>query len=358
MLFEKIKPYLSRVLFVLLSSAIMVFFSEKTFWYVQGYAIFELVLFYSIPVAASLWVINLLQVQRLSGIVLIGGLFGFLVEGILTPIIYEAGLLDPIMPAYFVGWHGLLSVVFGWYLIRKWLVEGDWKHLLLSSSLFGMFWGIWSLSYRLPESILEFEGYVQTGESWLPGAWPALDFAFFTLVFTGMLMIGHWLLGQGLWQSRISMQKWELAILAGLLAFLYAFQVFPIVPLGFLKLLGLILLVIIPLNIQKKCQNDGCILESLAGRIQFSQTIPLLVIPLTASFVYGLAALFPPPENLIRLSFQSIYAVQGLIGGAFFIWAWVDSIRTCSTDSPINKASSGDQAINIPMHEVIGEQGD
>ena len=327
MIFEKIKPYANRFLFVLVSSAILVFFSEKTFWYVQGYVIIELILFYSIPVVAFLWVIDLFQVQRLSGVVLIGGLFGFLVEGILTPILYEGGLLDPVMPAYFVGWHGLLSVVFGWYLIRKWLVEGSWKKLGLGSFLFGVFWGVWSLSYRLPESIQEFEGYVQAGEHWLPGVWPILDFAFFTLVFTGMLMIGHWLLGQGIWQASFSMQKWEIGLLVGIMVFLYAFQVFPIVPLGFLKLAGLILLVVIPLWIQKKRQNDGCILESFAGRIQFSQTLPLLTIPLAASLVYGLAALFPPPEDLLRLIFQSIYAVQGLIGGVFFIWTWVDSIK-------------------------------
>lgn len=282
----------------------MVFFSEKSYWYVQGYAIVELVLFYAIPVAASLWVIDLLEVQRLSGVVLIGGLFGFLVEGILTPLIYEAGLLDPVMPAYFVGWHGLLSVVFGWYLIRKWLIEGNSKRLLFSSAVFGTFWGIWSLSYRLPESVQEFEGYVLAGESWLPGAWPTLDFAFYTLVFTGMLMIGHWLLGQGLWQSRFSMKKWEIGVLVGIMTFIFAFQVFPIFPLGFLKLAGLILLVVIPLMVQKKRQDKTSVLDSLNGQIPFSRTLPLLAIPLVSSLIYGIAALLPPPEDLLRLKFS------------------------------------------------------
>ncbi len=327
MLIEKIKPYLYRVIFVLLSSTIMVVFSEKTFWYIQGYAIVELVLFYSIPIAASIWIIDLLQVQRLSGVVLVGGLFGFLVEGILTPVIYEAGLLDPVMPAYFVGWHGLLSLVFGWYLIRKWLIEGRQKRLFVGSLLFGLFWGLWSLNYRLPESIQEFEALVQAGEHFLPGAWPVLDFAFFTLVFTGLLMVGHWLLGQGLWQSRYPLQKWEIGLLASLMALLYAFLVFPIVPLGFLKLIVLILLVIIPLIVQKKREKNYCILESLDGPIRFSQTIPLFAIPLFASLVYGLAAFFPPPDDWIRLVFQSIYAIQGLVGGGFFIWAWVDSFK-------------------------------
>ena len=83
------------------------------------YAYGELVLYYGIPVTVCLWNIDLFHVQRLSGVVLVGALFGFLVEGVLTPLIYEVGLLDPVMPAYFIGWHGLLSLVFGWYLIRK-----------------------------------------------------------------------------------------------------------------------------------------------------------------------------------------------------------------------------------------------
>lgn len=327
MKFDKLKPFLYRILFVLLSSAIMVFFSEKTFWYIQGYAIVELVLYYAIPVAACMWTIDYFQVQRLSGIILVGGLFGFLVEGILTPILYEAGLLDPVMPAYFVGWHGLLSLVFGWYLIRKWLIKGNWKRLVLGSTLFGLFWGIWSLNYRLPESIQEFESYIQAGEHWLPGAWPVLDFAYFTLVFTVMLMVCHWLLGRKTWQTKFSLKIWEISILIGVMAFLYAFMVLPIVPFGFLKLAVLITLIVIPLNIQKQRPNSFCILESLDGQIQFSQTLPLLAIPLSASLVYGLAALFPPPEDLLRLMFQSIYVIQMIVGGGFFIWAWVDSLK-------------------------------
>jgi hypothetical protein len=324
---NKLKPIITRIIFVLLSSAIMVFFSEKTFWHIQGYAIVELVIFYAIPVGTCMWIIDLFQVQSLSGVVLTGGLFGFLVEGILTPVLYEAGLLDSMMPAYFVGWHGLLSLVFGWYLVRKWLIEGDWKRLLLGSGLFGLFWGIWSLSYRLPESIQEFESYVQAGEFWLPGAWPVEEFAFFALVFTSMLMIGHWLLGRKIWQTEFSLYKWEIGILVSVMVFIYYFQVFPVVPLGFLKLTVLIILVIVPLNVQKQRRANPCVLESLDGEIQFSQTLPLLFIPLAASLVYGLAALIQPPENLLRLSFQSIYTIQMLAGGGFFIWAWVDSFK-------------------------------
>lgn len=216
-------------------------------------------------------------------------------------------------------------------MIRKWLIDGHQKQLVLGSTLFGLFWGIWSLGYRLPESIQEFEAYVQAGEHWLPGAWPVLDFAFFTLIFTGMLMAGHWLLGRGTWRKRFALKNWEIGLLGLIMILFYIFLVFPVVPLGFLKLAVLIALVVIPLSIQKRYQNSFCILESLDGQIQFSQTLPLLTVPLSASLVYGLAALFPPPEDLLRLIFQSIYVIQMLIGGGFFIWAWVDSLKKHTT---------------------------
>jgi len=324
---NKITSLIARAFFVLLSAIVMVFFSEKTFWYIQGYAILELVLYYAIPVAVCLWIIDTLRVQRLSGLVLVGALFGFLVEGVLTPVIYEAGLLDPVMPAYFIGWHGLLSLVFGWYLIRKWLKEGRWKRLTLAGSIFGIFWGLWSLPYRLPESIQEFEALVREGESFLPGAWPVPEFLFYALVFTGMLMIAHWLLGTRIWQREFKLKKWEMGLLLVLLVFIFAYQVYPVVPLAILKLIPLISLVLLPLGINCLQQDEEGILATLDGSLHFSQTLPLLVIPVFATLVYGLAAWLHPSRTLLRIIYSSFASSQGLIGAVFFIWAWVDSVR-------------------------------
>jgi hypothetical protein len=318
---------LNRLLFVLLSAAIMVFFSEKVYWYIQGFAIVELVLYYALPVAASLAVIDIFHVSSLSGLVLVGGLFGFLVEGILTPVIYEAGLLDPVMPAYFVGWHGILSLVFGWYWIRKMLVSGNWKQLSLGSVVFGLFWGVWSLAYRLPESIEEFQAYILAGETWYPGAWPVGDFAFYTLVFTSMLILAHWLLERTFWQKDFRLKFWEAGLLIFGLVFIFAFMVVPVVPFGILKLAGLIALVLIPLQYQKKHKSKPSVLKSLDYQFPFSNTLPLLLIPLTAVLVYGLAAVLPIPEDLVRITFQSIYVLQAFLGGLAFIWAWVDTFR-------------------------------
>jgi hypothetical protein len=321
------KSLITRSVFVLLSAAIVVFFSEKTFWYIQGYAILELVLFYSLPVAVCLGTLDYFRVQRLSGIVLVGALFGFLVEGVLTPVAYEAGLFDPVMPAYFVGWHGLISLVFGWYFIRKCLVNSHWIRLTLLSSAFGIFWGAWSLPYRLSESIQEFEALVQAGEYFRPGAWPVEEYLVYTLVFTGMMMAAHWLLGKGLWQQEFKLKRWELGLLLALLLFIFAFQVFPIVPLGILKLIFLIAVVLLPLRINRLQREEEGVLVRLDGKLRFLQTLPLLAMPAAATFVYGMAVLLPPSEEVLRFIYTSFSSSQGLIGAGFFIWAWVDSVR-------------------------------
>ena len=327
MLMKPIKHLGHRLLFVLLTSTVLVFFSEKVFWYIQGYSIVELILFYAVPASVCLWVINTFQVQRLSSLVLVGGLFGFLVEGILTPVLYEGGLLDPVMPAYFISWHGTLSLVLGWYFIRLCLVEGHWKRTLLASMAIGLFWGAWSLVYRLPESIKEFQGLTEAGESFLPGAWPVSDFALYTLIFTGMLAAAHWLLGKGIWQRAFPLKKWEIILLGGILILLYLAQVFPVVPLGFLKLTCGVILVLIPMRMVQIRTEKTSILKLLDSHFQAIQLAPLLTLPLFASLVYLLADIFPPSEELLRGAYIGTYTLQSFFGGGIFIWAWADSIK-------------------------------
>ncbi len=55
---EQIKAMDLRLIFVTLSTAIVVFFSEKAFWYPQGFILGELILFYAIPIYACLWALD------------------------------------------------------------------------------------------------------------------------------------------------------------------------------------------------------------------------------------------------------------------------------------------------------------
>jgi len=318
----KFKFYLRRLLFVLLTTAVLVFFSEKVFWYVQGYAVGELILFYALPTSICLWALDHFKVHDLSGLILVSALFGFLVEGVLTPVIYEAGLLDPIMPAYFIAWHGLLSMVLGWYWIRKMLIQEKSRKLFLSGAGIGLFWGLWSLTYRLPESRQEYQALVQAGENWIPGSWPAADFLLYTLTFSLMLILAHGLLRGKIWQSSFRLKTWEKVLVFGLLVFIFVVQVGLIYPLAAIKFIGLMLLVMVPLEInRRKSANQPALLSSLSADISIIQLPLLLIIPACAALVYGADRVYPVPEQLLRDLYSLIPMLQALIGAAVYLWA-------------------------------------
>ena len=321
-LLDKFKVYSLRLLFVLLTTAVLVFFSEKVFWYVQGFAIGELILFYALPTSVCLWTLDHFRVHDLSGLILVGALFGFLVEGVLTPVIYEAGLLDPIMPAYFIAWHGLLSMVLGWYWIRRTLIqEKIWK-LVLGGGGIGLLWGTWSLTYRLPESIQEYQALVLEGENWIPGPWPAADYLLYTVVFSLMLILAHGLLRGKIWQTKFRLKTWEKLILIGLLIFIFAAQVGFVYPLAGLKFGGLLLLVLVPLEINRRKSGDRpSLLIQLSDDISPLKIWLLLIIPISAVLVYALDHLFPFPEELLRELSALLPLFQALLGAAAYLWA-------------------------------------
>ena len=104
--------------FVYLTSTIVVMASERVFWYWAGFtvdSVFALGAFYLIPTASALWVLARAHATRWYHVILAGAVFGFVVEGVLTPMLYIDGPL-PIMAAMFVGWHGVLAFFGFWYL--------------------------------------------------------------------------------------------------------------------------------------------------------------------------------------------------------------------------------------------------
>lgn len=299
----------------------MVFFSEKAYWYPQGYAVGELILFYAFPVTACLWAIDYFHVRRLSALVLVAALYAFIVEGVLTPVIYEAGLIDPVMPAYFIGWHGLLSVVFGWYSLRKWLVKGEWPHLMAASLLFGFFWGIWSLTYWLPENFAGFSN---------PGQWPIVAFGLYALTFSLMLIAGHWLLGQIQWPERLGLSRFEKWGVLAVLVFFFATLSLPFAPLGMLKLAVLLAAVFLPLFLNRQREPVGSLLGDLGGPVQLRHALILLLMPLMATTVYGFASVLPLDEEIIQTILELTPFFQSLVGAMIFAWALVATIRSLS----------------------------
>lgn len=91
---NQLKPLALRWTAVFLVTTILVFFSEKMYWYPQGYALLELILVYATPTAVCLMFITHFRATHLAQIVLVGALYGFLIEGGLTPVLFEGGLFE------------------------------------------------------------------------------------------------------------------------------------------------------------------------------------------------------------------------------------------------------------------------
>lgn len=304
--------------FVLTLTAVAVFFSEKAYWYPQGFVIVELTLFYAIPVAATLWAITQFGSERFSQVVLLSALFAFLVEGVLTPVIFEGGLLDPFMPAYFVGWHGLLSIALGWFGLRRWLIAGSWSKLLLSATLLGSFWGLWSLTYWLPEQMAEWQALADAGEPVLGETrWSVAWFALYAFTFTGMLIVSHGVWGLfGDTKLFLYFSRLEKGLIIILLLFFYLTMSFPASPLGWIKLGVLTTAVLLPLAFAP--QTEAFL---PAGQPRLLHLLTLLLMPLLAVAVYAWGWFAQPGEQFLRDVNELTAAGQMLAGGGIFVWA-------------------------------------
>ncbi len=315
------KNSLRRLLFVGLSTIIVVFFSEKAYWHIQGYAYLELVLFYAFPVYACLSIIDYFRVYRTSALVLVAALYAFLVEGVLTTVLYEAGFLDLWMPAYFIGWHGLLSLVFGWYGLRKWLIRGQWKRVLTFGFLFGLFWGIWAITWWLPEA---FDGPIKVDP------WSSVDFGLYAFVFAATLALSHWLLGRGLWPREFKPSKVEKWVISLSLIALFGLIVFPILPLAIVKLAVFTGMIFIGLDAGRKVEERGLnktLFSELAGPVKGVHVLALFAMPAASTGVYALARLWQPSESWILVLLEGIPFVQTLLGGGVFLWAIFTELR-------------------------------
>ncbi len=334
--------FLKRMTFMILSTLIVVFFSEKMYWYIQGYALGELVLFYFFGVYIFIWSIDYFQVNDFWSLFLSAMLYSLYVEGILTGLITAAGLAAPILAFYYYGWHSLISIVFGWYLLRKWLLEGNDLKLFISSSLMGVFWGLWSLGYWLPEIVNSPE---LQEEPFDPGKWRIERYATLVLVFGAMLIVAHWLLGKDeLWSSSFRPTRIENGIIAILLGGMFALQLF----LWQLLAIPLILMFAIVFYALKKhkeavfrneseidsylkvIEENHVILEELVGEVRLKHAAILLIMPFISIVVYGTALVIDPAEYLIHNLYWTIVGVQTTVGGILGITALWKTMKRVS----------------------------
>lgn len=319
---QQLKKAASIWAFVYLSSIIMITASERIFWYWAGFSadsVLVIALFYLLPVSAGLWTMALVPVRRAFQVVLVGALYSFVTEGILTPVTYADGPL-PILAAMFIGWHGLISFAGFWYLARRWLVNRSSLALAVGSATVGLAWGVWALASAVgdpPSAEEALEGGLD-----LTVLEPA-EFALYALMVGASFAGAHWLIGfvwpSGWRPGQASTRFW---ILANVLYMSVA--VLLVVPWAPLKLAILIAGTwrLLKRPIWSADMHEPTLLDRLGGKARFRDCLLLLIMPIVAAGTY--ATLWPQIDrgSALETAYWGLVATQIFAGGIAYLWAW------------------------------------
>lgn len=326
----RLRPALGRLAFALLTAAILVVFSEKLFWYVTGYTLLDLLAGYFFPAFVLLAVVDVFRVRRPAALFLAAAVFGFVAEGMLTNTLYAGGPLAWFSVSYTpLAWHAPLSVVFGWWWLRRELVRGRARRLALGCAAVGLLWGLWAMAWWLPENAADPALLAQGARL---GRWPVADFALHAFTFTGLLALAHWLLGRGGWRAAFRPSWIEAGlVVAGLLVFFGAL-VLPVYPWAPLRLLALLALTFGALYVNKRHEPPGSLLSDLVGPIPPVRLVPLALMPAVAVAVYAVGAALNPSPDLIRaITAYGLVLGTAVLGWVAFLVALARTVRPSAT---------------------------
>ena len=309
----RVRPAARRIAFVALSAVIVVVSSEKFFWYPQDFqpaGFIELTLFYGLALVVAFWAIDRYRVERPAAVLVAAALFALVVEGIVTPVLYEDGPF-PFLAAYFFAWHGVLSFWCCWYLVRRWALAGQRGRLAAASGLYGIGWGLWSVTYWRSDSVAELEAGRAAGEHWVPGQWPVTRFALYAVAFTTLLVVAHRLLGHvwpdewrpGRWWNRVT----TTLLLLGLVVIAAAIPWAP-VKLGVLAWM-------VGRRLRAAATVPGrSVFDQLHGHVTLLRLAPLGLLAVAAVGVYAAATHLDPSDAQVDALYLAMVAGQVVAG--------------------------------------------
>lgn len=169
-----------------------------------------------------------------------------------------------------LGWHMLIDVLLGWYLLRLVLLrERYWQTALFAIGL-GMFWGIWATWYGIEQSLLP----------------PA---AFTSLVLTAG---AGWVLANLVLNETLAMNfqptRLELIGLPILVVGLFLLQIVPMLPWTVFVLPPLLLLTGLGLWRDRFSETGPTLIHRLQPRVRRRNISLLALTPITAAITYTL----------------------------------------------------------------------
>lgn len=282
----------ARIAYTLLTGYILAYFSEWMFW--SGRPPAENFLLDALPTWLAYSFITFLflsaaryfRAQNVWAVFLIGALYGWLLEGVLVQTMYDTFPLQISFTA--LSWHALLSVMFGWYMLPRLLRR---SRAILACILFGLALGLWSVGWWLEPDV----AVAPFGQVFI-----------YNIAF-GLLLLPAYVLHDRFDLADFNPTRIEIRGAILLLLLYFALVTLPQQPLALLVLPPLLALVLWTLRKNRQREPD---LQPSPAKIRFRGALPLLLIPLTASLVYGLAQSI----NLRFPSLQIVYVITMPLG--------------------------------------------
>ena len=267
-----IKPFLA----VLATGYILMYFSEILFWArprpgdsVGGWLGTWLV--YSITGFILLSIVGHLHARSIWALFLAGAVFGWLTEGLVVQTAYE----DLPLSLSFTGlaWHALISVLVGWWILRRALHKGMLPTLYLAAAI-GLGYGLWAIHWWLaPDG----------GVSSVP------DFFLYSLMPTLLLIAAYWTIDRSLPEPFLP-NRWVVLTVAILLGVYFIFVTIPAAGWIAAILPALLLVVLLTLRHNRQVEGMDTKPEGITGRSPGRNYFVLLAIPSVAGVVYTLAS--------------------------------------------------------------------
>ncbi len=305
-----LRPSLQRISLTLGTGYILFFWSERVFWsflrkedeivvFAGGWLI------YSLFAYLLLATMQVFRVSDVSSLILSGAVFGWLLEGIYAMTLYG----DPSMPFPFtiawtaLAWHGPISVVAGFYGMRRALQSASiWPSAAAAAGL-GAFWGFWSSGW---------------GAETPPVSATLAAFFIHAALATFGLALSQIALTFGQ-PERFVPTRLGLAIAGGPVLIFFLAVTLPALIWAPVVLVPLLALAGFCLRVNLKRSASTTALERLSDPLHYRNLAVLALLPVTATAVYGICStLLPPlPAHLI------VAAISGAGGGLVFLIACV-----------------------------------
>ena len=228
-------------------------------------------LVYSLTGFILLSIIGHFRARSIWAVFLAGAAFGWLTEGLVVQTAYE----DLPLSLSFTGlaWHALISVLVGWWLMRKILRRG-FRPTLYLSALIGLAYGLWAIHWwQAPDG----------GISSIP------DFSLYSLLPALLLLAAYWFVDRYLPEPFLP-NRWVVLTAAFMLGAYFIFATVPAAGLAAVILPVLLLVILFTLHHNRQVEASDGQAEAPTALPPGLNYLALLTLPAAAGIVYSLAA--------------------------------------------------------------------